>query len=125
MKKGFTLTEILITIIIIAVLAAIAFPGFSKSREKSEAAQAVNFLQTIRLAEKMYYAKNATYLACADAAAIKTNLGAEIKAGSYTFKVEAGAAGIATSFLATATGVYLFTVDEDGDFTKDGAAFTV
>ncbi|MFA7255031.1 MAG: prepilin-type N-terminal cleavage/methylation domain-containing protein [Candidatus Omnitrophota bacterium] len=87
MKKGFTLAELLVTIVILSVLAAIAIPGFSKSRDKAAAAQAVAYLRTLRVGEKMYYAKNAIYVGCANATAVKTNLGVEVTEENYKFNV--------------------------------------
>jgi len=86
-KKGFTLTEILITVLVLAVLVAIAIPGFSKAKDRAAANQAVAYLRTIRTAEKMYYAKWKTYQAFTDYAAIKADLSAEVKAADYTFNV--------------------------------------
>lgn len=99
-RKGFSLTEILATIVILAVLAGIAIPGFSKSKDKAEAAQAVAYLRTIRLAEKMYFAKNATYINCTDKTALLNTLGVEVTTEHHTFAVTAADA---TTFTATAT----------------------
>jgi prepilin-type N-terminal cleavage/methylation domain-containing protein len=116
MKRGFTLIELIITIVILGVLAAIAIPGFSRSKEKNDVTQAVTYLRAIRLAEKMHFAKWGTFTcpavspgACVtatmesmgDAAAINGALGTEITAGAFTFSVAASAA----TFTATATRV--------------------
>ncbi len=124
MRRGLTLTEILITIIILAVLAAIAIPSFSNAKAKNDASQAVTYLRAIKLAEQMYYAKNATYLACANATAIKTNLGVEITAATYSFDVTSSAA---TTFLARAvkgsappadcTAADTLCLDQNGNWT--------
>jgi type IV pilus assembly protein PilE len=119
MKRGFTMTEVLITVLIIAVLAAIAFPGFSKAQQKNDAGQTITYLRAIRLAEKMYYAKNGTYLACADAAAIRSNLGTEITTEKYTFDV---IAPTATTFTATATrtsDAKTISLDQNGTWGGD------
>ncbi|MEI8206603.1 MAG: prepilin-type N-terminal cleavage/methylation domain-containing protein, partial [Kiritimatiellales bacterium] len=89
-KRGFTRIELLITIIILSVLAAIAIPGFSKSKTKNDAAQAVTYLRAIRLAEKMHYAKTEAYVACGDSDAVKANLGVEISSSAYGFSVTIG-----------------------------------
>lgn len=73
-KKGFTLVEILITIVVMAALAGIAFPGFLKSINRAGALQAISYLRTIRTAEKAHFAKWKTYVAVANTAAIKTQL---------------------------------------------------
>jgi prepilin-type N-terminal cleavage/methylation domain-containing protein len=105
MRKGLTLAEVLIVVVIVGILAAIALPKFSSSGEKTKANQAFAYLRVIRAAEQMYFAKNGTYKVCADKAALKANLGAEVTTENYTFKVEAGDTGIGDSFIATATRV--------------------
>lgn len=103
MRRGFSLVEVIIVIVILAILAAIAFPSFSQSKLKNDAIQAAMYLRAIRLAEQMFFSKNATYRASADATAIRTNLGVETTTGTYSFDVVAGSTGtITTSFLARA-----------------------
>ena len=53
-KKGFTLIEILVAVIIIGVLAAIALPSYMRSMEKSKAANPIANLSTIARAQKAY-----------------------------------------------------------------------
>lgn len=101
MKKGFTLIEILITIVLVAILAGIGFPSFLKAKQKNDAKQAVICLRDIALAEKVYYAKNATYIDCLNDAAIWTNLGVKVAPGRFGFAVVN--AGLNT-FTAGATG---------------------
>ncbi|MFA5167449.1 MAG: type II secretion system protein [Candidatus Omnitrophota bacterium] len=120
-KKGFTLTEILVTVVVLATLAAIVIPGFSKAKNKAAANQAIAYLRTIRTAQKMYYAKWKTYNAFANDAAIKTDLSAETQAASYTFSVTAPTA---TTFTATATkagGTGTITLNQDGAFAATGS----
>ena len=54
-KKGFTLIEILIVVIIMGVLASIGIPQFAKALEKSKAADAREGLNHIYRAEIAYY----------------------------------------------------------------------
>ena len=61
MSKGFTLLEILITVIIIGILAAIAIPNYTKSRERSLDKEAQVVLNLIHAAEKMHYMKTTAY----------------------------------------------------------------
>ncbi len=89
MKKGFTLAELLITIVILAVLAAIALPNFRKSSDKANAYLAVATLRSIRAAEQAYFAKNGTYWLATNPTAndFRTNLGVEIAPSNYYFNV--------------------------------------
>ncbi len=46
-RKGFTLVEIMIVVAIIALLAAIAVPGFLRARKRSQASRILNDLRMI------------------------------------------------------------------------------
>ncbi len=53
-RAGFTLVEIMIVVAIIALLAAIAVPGFLRSRKRSQAAKVLNDLRMIDAAVDQY-----------------------------------------------------------------------
>ena len=53
-RKGFTLVEIMIVVAIIALLAAIAVPGFLRSRKRSQASKILNDLRMIDSAIDQY-----------------------------------------------------------------------
>jgi prepilin-type N-terminal cleavage/methylation domain-containing protein len=53
-RAGFTLVEIMIVVAIIALLAAIAVPGFLRSRKRSQAAKVLNDLRMIDAAMDQY-----------------------------------------------------------------------
>jgi prepilin-type N-terminal cleavage/methylation domain-containing protein len=52
--KGFTLVEIMIVVSIIALLAAIAVPGFLRARKRSQASRIINDLRLIDSAVDQY-----------------------------------------------------------------------
>jgi prepilin-type N-terminal cleavage/methylation domain-containing protein len=53
-RQGFTLVEIMIVVAIIALLAAIAVPGFLRARKRSQAAKILNDLRMIDSAIDQY-----------------------------------------------------------------------
>jgi prepilin-type N-terminal cleavage/methylation domain-containing protein len=53
-RKAFTLVEIMIVVAIIALLAAIAVPGFVRSRKRSQASKILNDLRLIDSAVDQY-----------------------------------------------------------------------
>jgi prepilin-type N-terminal cleavage/methylation domain-containing protein len=53
-RGGFTLVEIMIVVAIIALLAAIAVPGFLRARKRSQASRVVNDLRLLDAAVDQY-----------------------------------------------------------------------
>jgi prepilin-type N-terminal cleavage/methylation domain-containing protein len=54
-KIGFTLTELLITVIIIGILATLALPMLVKTLEKAKVGEAMSNLNLIRTGQKIYF----------------------------------------------------------------------
>jgi prepilin-type N-terminal cleavage/methylation domain-containing protein len=57
-RGGFTLVEIMIVVAIIALLAAIAVPGFLRARKRSQASKIINDLRMIDSAVDQYAIEN-------------------------------------------------------------------
>ena len=57
-RAGFTLVEIMIVVAIIALLAAIAVPGFLRARKRSQASKILNDLRMVDSAVDQYAIEN-------------------------------------------------------------------
>ncbi len=103
-KKGFTLVELMIVVVIIGILAALAIPRFMASTTKSKQSEAKQILKQIYVMERAYRQEFDTYWGngiSADAANPDnfSRLGVQIgPTARYTYSLVADA----TTFTATA-----------------------
>ncbi len=87
-RKGFTLIELLIVVVIIGILAAIAIPKFSTTKDKAKLASVKTDIRNYMTAEEAYFSDNATY--GADAALAAAPYSFTLSSGN-AFKSSAGA----------------------------------
>ena len=59
--KGFTLIELMITVAIIAILAAIAIPAYNAQVQKTRRADGIAMLMQIAQQQERYFSKNFSY----------------------------------------------------------------
>jgi prepilin-type N-terminal cleavage/methylation domain-containing protein len=123
MKKGFTLLEFLIVVVVIAVLATLAVPQYIKAVERSKQGKARHALALIAQAEKMYRGDNDIYINVNDGS-FNSDLGdytelAEVDSDIDWDYAVGGATN--TGFTVTATRVDGPNSTETVTLTQDGA----
>src|SRR5213076_2669897 len=60
-RKGFTLVELAVVVVIIGVLAAFGVPRLLKAVERSKASEAFAYHSAVRSAQERYHARQGTY----------------------------------------------------------------
>ena len=100
-KKGFTLIELMIALVIIAVLAAIALPQYNKYVARSQVAEAFALLGPVKQALTLYHQETGNFPAWTGAADVHETLGIpgqNVHRGTnnYIRLMQVGAGGVIT-----------------------------
>jgi len=66
MKKGFTLIELLIVVVIIGILAAVAIPKFSNTKQRASRSAGVADMRNLATAQEGFFADSNRYAGTAD-----------------------------------------------------------
>ena len=105
LRRGFTLIELLIVVVIIGILATIAVPKFSNTKEKAEAAAMRTDLRNLATAQESYFYSNDVYTTDPAALNFTMSPGVVITIPEAT---KAGWSAVATHPLAPALKCALF-----------------
>jgi type IV pilus assembly protein PilE len=102
--RGFTLVEVMIAVVLVAILAAVALPSFLESIRKGRRSEAFNALAAVQQAEERWRSNHSAYTASlADLGVASPTAG-----GRYTIALGASSVdgdSLATAYVASAAGV--------------------
>ena len=107
-NRGFTLIEILIVMVVIGILAAIAYPSFTKQLQKSTRAGAQAVMMDIANKEQFYLQSQRQYWACTSPCTDLSPIGIALPgdvSSFYTLGVGTDMTATPPTFTITATPV--------------------
>lgn len=129
-KIGFTLTELLIVVIIVGILATLALPMLVKTLEKAKLGEAASNLNLIRTGQKIYFLEYSTFSPTITDLNIEDPNGQTNRYFDYSITSPVAVPPNVTEFTARATrkdGKYQNSyceITKDGTITSSAGYFT-
>jgi len=122
--RGFTLIEVMVAVAIVAILATVAYPGYTDYVMRSKISEAVGQLSDMRVKMEQYFLDNRTYVgACAAGTVAPLPASPQVKYFTFTCPTLT-----ATTYTLTATGVaaqgmngFVYTLDQANNRATTGA----
>lgn len=128
-QRGFTLMEIMITVIIIGILAAVAIPTYQEYVRQGQRSEGAAYAMQLATAQERFFTMRNSYTTTAADLSMNAFSGSSASLSSWTFVLAAGTTGdIATSFVVTGTNTHTddakcseIQIDQTGAKTYTGS----
>jgi len=123
-KKGFTLMEIIVALVILGILSAISVPFYTTMIMQGSAKAAQNNLITIYNGQKNYYYDHDAHCiaTCNSLANINTNLSLNITDNNFNYACAANASGFACTATNKTLNTFTLTVNNTALVLPGGAS---
>ena len=127
---GYTLIEVMVTVVIVGILAAIALPSYSDYVQRSKISEAITNLSDMRTRLEQYFLDNRAYpTSCVASGAVAPQIN---KPPAQKYFAISCAFGTPTTYTITATGVpaegmaaaFVYTIDQSNVRTSTGPSGT-
>jgi type IV pilus assembly protein PilE len=106
MQKGFTLTELLVVVLVVSILVGLGLPGYRDFIQRSSRTDASTALLKMQALQEKFYLQNGIYASNAQLAGAPPAglgfVGAMTEHGYYNLTLVPDAAGLAVGYTATA-----------------------
>lgn len=112
--RGFTLIEVMITVVIISILASVALPAYTDYVTRGKIPEATNGLAGMRIQLEQYYQDNRTYEDDGKCGGIKDPAEKDFTFACAPDEGGQGYTITATGASANGMGDFVYTIDENG-----------
>jgi len=125
LQRGFTLIELMITVVVVAILAAIAYPAYTEQIARGRRAEAQATLLASQQWMERFYSENYRYdlnsanTPVADLFTPRFSRSPASGAGAAMYNIAVSAPSPGTTFRITATRTGTMAQDRCGNFTVD------
>jgi type IV pilus assembly protein PilE len=116
--RGFTLIELMVTVAIVAILAALAAPSYRNYVLRGQLVNATNGLSTLRANMERYFQDNRTYASVGTFTSPCLAASSSLVAGSFQLSCTTAPGALTFTLQAVGSGStsgFVFTVDQNGN----------